>query len=142
MSRLVAASFVVVVLGATAVFAQSHSSPPAAKPMDYDTFCRLPDAQTKREAFSTMTPAQRTAVVKTQIERWRDANKARLKADQVAHLAEMLALITDDTYADGPAGEASRQKARALTEKTSQLFTREDMSAMQPNAECIKKSTD
>ena len=112
---------------------------PAAKPIDYDTYCKLADPESKRAAFMATTAESRGTLVKTQIERWRDANQARLDDKQKASLEALINAITSDTYADGPQGEEARSKARAITAEHQRLFTREDLMAMQPGAPCMPK---
>jgi len=111
----------------------------AAKPIDYETYCKLPDTESKRAAFFATTAENRGTLVRTQIERWRDANQARLDDKQKASLAAVIKSITADTYVDGPEGEESRVKSRALMAEVERLFTRDDLMAMQPNAPCIAK---
>jgi len=108
--------------------------------IDYDSYCKLADVTAKREAFFATTPENRGVLVRTQIERWRDANKARLSEVQLTFLAELLATVTPDTYADGPKGEEARQKSRPLAAKSAELFSRADNEAMQPNGPCIPKA--
>ena len=111
----------------------------AAKPIDYDTYCKLPDTESKRTAFFATTAETRGTLVRTQLERWRDANQARLDDKQKASLAAVIKSITSTTYVDGPEGEESRIKSRALMAEHERLFTRDDIMAMQPNAPCIAK---
>lgn len=108
--------------------------------IDYDSYCKLPDVTAKRQAFMATTAENRGVLVRTQLERWRDVNKTRLSETQLAFLAELLATITPDTYADGPKGEEARQKSRPLAEKATQLFSSADNQEMQPNGPCIPKA--
>ena len=133
MGRLVVSLFLVA--GACGIaIAQTPS------PIDYDTFCKLPDPQAKRTAFLATSAENRGTLARTQVERFRDENKSRLSADQASALADMLAAITAETYADGPQGEAQRAKARAVSEKVQTLFNAADLQAMQPTGPCIAKS--
>src|SRR6187401_987193 len=109
------------------------------KPIDYDTFCKLPDQQAKKIAFSTTTSESRGTIAKTHLERWRDANQARLDDKQKAALAELIKSITSDSYGGGPQGEEARVKTRAIIANVERLFTREDMMAMQFTEACIPK---
>ena len=111
----------------------------AQQTVDYDIFCKLPDTQTKRETFLAVSPDNRAQLVRTQLERWRDANRAKLTEKQLTALAELIAAITPDTYAEGPKGEEARVKARSLSELQFQLFTMDQVQAMQPYAPCIAK---
>jgi hypothetical protein len=109
-------------------------------PIDYETFCKIPDMESKRSAFMATTAENRATLIRTQLERWRDANKAKLKPEQIASLADLIAAITPDTYKDGPEGEAQRIKSHAVIEKQNALFTPAEIQAMQPSAGCIAKS--
>jgi len=114
----------------------------AVKPIDYETYCKLPDPESKRAAFRTTTAESRGTLVRTQLERWRDANQTRLDDKQKASLAALINSITSDSYADGPQGEEARIKSRAIIADHERLFTKEDLMAMQPNAPCIAKKAD
>ena len=107
--------------------------------IDYDTFCKVTDIDAKRSAFLATTAENRGVLVRTHIERWRDANKARLNEKQLTFLTDLMASITPDTYADGPKGDEARVKARPLVEQTRQHFSNEDNQAMQPFGPCIAK---
>jgi len=111
----------------------------AGQNVDYDTFCKLPDAQAKRTAFLATSSENRAVLVRTQIERWRDANRARLSDKQLSALADLIAAITPDTYGEGPKAEEARVKARPLAEAQRTLFTNDEIQAMQPNGPCIAK---
>jgi len=118
-----------------AVMAQTQ----AAKPIDYETYYKLPDAEAKQAAFRATTAESRGTLIKTQLERWRDANQSRLDEKQKAVLAELIQSITPDTYAEGPQGEAARIKSRAIIARFEALFSQADLMAMQPGAACISK---
>lgn len=110
-----------------------------AKPIDYDTYCKIADGAAKKAAFMATTAENRGTLVRTQLERWRDANQARLDEKQKAVLAELIQATTAETYADGPQGEAARLKGRAIIARFEPLFTQSDIMAMQPDAPCIAK---
>ena len=107
--------------------------------LEYDAFCKLPDAQIKREAWLAASAENKAVLIRTQIERWRDANRARLNDKQLASLAELIAAVTADTYGEGPKAEEARAKARPLAEAQRQLFTSDEIQAMQPTGPCIAK---
>ena len=111
----------------------------AGQNLEYEVFCKLPDAQTKRDAFMATSPDNRAVLVRAQLERWRDANRPRLNDKQLAAMEMLIASITADTYGEGPKAEDARTKARPLAEAQRQLFTTEDMQAMQPTGPCIAK---
>lgn len=106
---------------------------------DYDTFCKIDDPAEKRQAFLGTTAENRGKLIRTHLERWRDANKARLNEKQLAHLSAMIDSITAETYADGPAGEKAREKSRALEAQSRELFSMPDLQAMQPTGRCLPK---
>ena len=133
--RILASAFVAVCLLTGPAVAQQ-----TAKPIDYDTFCKLPDVEAKRSAFFEATPATRADLVRTQVERWRDANRARLTEVQLKALTDLIASITPEVYSDGPTAEEQRVKARRVSEQQFQHFTREEVQAMQPNSPCIAKA--
>ena len=111
----------------------------APQKVTYETFCSLPDDQARRAAFNAVTPENRAELVRTQLERWREANKSRLSSQQLALLAQMHALVTPESYTAGPAQEEARNKMRALEPKMVELFSVADIQAMQPNAPCPPK---
>ena len=137
MMRRAATCCVLAVL-TSGVMAQEQTAKPIA-PIEYDTFCKLPDQDTKRAAFLATTAENRATLVRTQLERWRDANQTRLNDKQKTSLAAVIKSITSETYADGPQGEEARIKSRALMTEFEPLFTRDDLMAMQPNAPCIAR---
>lgn len=119
----------------------AQGSAPVAQtqaPITYDAFCKLaPDD--KRTAFK-QTPAENRAVlVRTQVERWRDANVAQLNAAQIEALKEMLAVITPEAYSGAPRTDEASARLRALEAKMMTLFSREENQAMQPTGPCIAK---
>ena len=111
----------------------------AGKAIDYETYCKLPDAGAKKAAFNATTAEIRGMLARTQIERWRDANQARLDDKQKAVLAELIQSITSDSYAGGSQGEKARVKTREVIARFEPLFTRAELMAMQPDAPCLAK---
>lgn len=109
----------------------------APQVIEYEAFCKIADVQERRTAFLATTPDNRAMLVRTQIERWRDANRARLNAKQLDLLASLIAAVTPDAY--GPKAAEARAKIRPLEEAMSQLFTRDEIEAMQPTGPCIAK---
>ena len=105
--------------------------------LEYEVFCKIADVQERRTAFLATTPENRATLVRTQLERWRDANKARLNAKQLDVLAGLIAAVTPEAY--GPKAAEARAKIRPLEEAMSQLFTRDEIEAMQPTGPCIAK---
>lgn len=134
--RVMALGFAMLVGVGSHVAAQA---PQTGQNVAYETFCKLPDVQAKRTAFLAATPENRALLVRTQLERWRDANRGRLNDKQLAALADLIAAVTPDAYSEGPQHEEARVKARKLTETHLSLFTADQIQEMQPNAPCIPK---
>ena len=109
MRRTVLAS--VLALGSTLLAAQQP--PPAAKPMLYETYCQMERTE-KRAAFKSMPADHRATLMRTHLERWRDANKGRLSEPQLALLKEMLSATSPAMFGGGT--EAEQVKARELIE--------------------------
>ena len=132
--RLATISTLLVVLSC-GVIAQEQAS----KPIDYDTFCKLPDAGAKKAAFGATTAENRGTLARTHLERWRDANQARLDDKQKAAVAELIKSITAETYGNTPQSEEARVKSRALITDLERVFSKEDIRAMQFTEPCIPK---
>jgi hypothetical protein len=96
---------------------------PAA--VDYDTFMQQ-DVEGRIRTFNRITPENRAALVRTQIERWLAKNRDRLTAEQRAVMNENLAFVTTERYAQKMSPEEAA-RARALETRTAALFSREDM---------------
>jgi len=122
------------------VLAASRPSAQTPQKLEYDTFCKLPDVESKRQAFLATTPENRVELARTQTERWRDANKARLKPAQLTALANVIAAFTTELYSEGPKAEAARSAMREATRGLGEIFSREDVQAMQPGGPCIAKA--
>ena len=82
-----------------AMLALAMSGPAAPqqsqKTVEYDEFCKLP-AQAKKTVFFQTTAENRGRLVRTQMERWRDANQGRMNDAQKAALDEAIKLITSE----------------------------------------------
>ena len=104
----------------------------------YEVFCKLPDAESKRAAFVSTTAENQAELVRTQVERWRDASHARLNAKQLEFLKELIAFITPQAYA-GSRSDDVRTKQRDFAARQRTLFSASDLQAMQPNGPCIGK---
>jgi hypothetical protein len=110
------------------------------KAIDYDTFCKLSDVQARRAAFVAATPDNKAELARTQVERWRDANKAGMTPQQVELLSEMVALITPAAYTPGTGQDEARTKMRAIEGKMPLLSTVYNVQTMQPNGGCLPKA--
>ena len=109
--------------------------PPAASELEYETYCKKTQ-QEKRALFRAATPAQKAAIGRTQIERFRDANRARLSKDQLTLLADFLAAVTPRLF-DGD--NAAAATLAALETRLDQTFSSEDQDAMDRDGPCFPK---
>jgi hypothetical protein len=108
---------------------------PSAAELDYDTFCKKTQ-QEKRALFRAATPAQKAVIARTQMERFRDANRARLNKEQLTLLAEFLALLTPTVFEDNKEAQA---KLEALSDRVENAFSNEDQDAMDRDGPCFPK---
>ena len=107
---------------------------------DYDSFCKLPDAAKKREVFLATTPETRATLVRTHLERWRDANKSRLQPKQIQLMGDLIRLATAEVYGPGPRTKAMTDRMNALEKRSSELLSSDDLQAIQLNSPCVAKS--
>ena len=112
------------VSGAIAVLALSYltMAPSQAKPLDYDSLCKLDKAE-RRYAFMNTSREIRAEMMRIHFSRVLDAYRGEFTAEQYANIAELVATLTPETYTDGPAGEQARQKRQELAHRATQLFT-------------------
>ena len=108
---------------------------PAAAELEYDTFCKKTQ-QEKRSLFRAAPPAQKAALARNQMERFRDANRARLTKEQLDLLAEALAALTPAAFEDNKEAQA---RMAALTERLEKAFSSADQDAMDRDGPCIPK---
>jgi len=93
--------------------------------VSYDSFMHQ-DVPARIQLFNTLTPENRVEIVKTQIERWLEANQGRLTKEQIAIMEENLAFLTADLYRL-PRNPELMAKAKDLETRTAALLSREDM---------------
>jgi hypothetical protein len=110
--------------------------PPAAE--DYENFCKRPSDE-KLKLFNELPAENRAELVRTQMERWRDANQKRLTPPQMSSLKEMLEIVTPDLYRPEKQTEATTARMKELQTKQITLFTREDLTDMQLTGPCLAK---
>ena len=110
---------------------------PAGKPMAYETYCRMERAE-KRAAFKSMPAEHRAALMRTHLEKWREANKATLTEAQLAFLKEMAAATSPAMFGGGT--EAEQAKARDVVESlettADAVFTNDQRRALRYDAPC------
>ena len=128
---------IVLAIGSFAAHAQQPAPP--AQPMAYETYCQMERAE-KRAAFKAMPPEHRVQLARTNMERWREANKSTLSEAQLGLLKEMIAAITPSMFGGGT--EADQRQARelgeALEERADALFTNDVRRALRYDAPCVK----
>jgi hypothetical protein len=106
--------------------------------VDYDTFMQQ-DVQRRIRTFNQITPENRAELVRTQITRWVDQNRARLTPEQLKMMEENLAFVTAARYQQPPNDE-DKTRANDLQARTVALFSRDDIrQAMTINATYIPK---
>ena len=112
---------------------------PAAAPVPYDTFCAKTRME-KQDLFKTMTPEQKTVLWRTQIERFRDANDARLNDEQRAVLKDFHEAIPEGV-APRPYPPATEAKLKAIEGRIGTAFSRDELRAIDNYGPCIAKKT-
>jgi hypothetical protein len=124
-------------IGSITVAAQQ--APPSGKPMPYDTYCQMERTE-KRAAFKAMPAEHRVVLARTQMERWRDANRARLSEAQLGLLKELIAATTPAMYGGGSEAEQRHAKelAETLERRVDALFTNDERRALRYDAPCVK----
>lgn len=95
--------------------------------VDYDTFWQQSRSD-QVATFNRLTPENRSTLVRTQIRRWTDANRARLNPEQSQFMAEMLTFISADLYRQ-PMPDALAERSKELVAHAMKLFSREDFAA-------------
>ena len=110
-------------LSVVALVAQSTSRPP----VDYDSFWTL-DLDGRLRAFNEVTPENRADLVREHLQRWIDANRERLNAEQLKVLGEAVAAITPDLYTL-PRQPEALERMKALEAKTTAVMSRDDVMA-------------
>jgi hypothetical protein len=115
----------------------AQSTPAQTAPPAYDTFCSQ-TRQEKQAMFKTIPIDQRAALARTQLERFRDANAARLSAEQKALIQEWITI--------GVAAQLTRPRTpemeatlAALGPRIEAAFTRDDQRVMDEYGPCIPK---
>jgi hypothetical protein len=112
------------------------SAPPAAK-LSYDDYCRKAVPE-KRAVFATFTPAQRIAMARTQLERWREMHRKRLTSTQLALIEEWITVALPLDF-NRPRPADARPRLRALEERLVAVFTEAELEAMEEHGPCLPK---
>ena len=112
---------------------------PAAKPLPYETYCQMERTE-KRALFKSLPSDERARLARTHIERWHDANKAKLSEPQLSLLKEMIAAISPAMFDGGTAAEQAKAKSliEDLESRVDSVFTNDQRRALRYDAPCAK----
>ena len=114
---------------------QAAAPPPAA--ITYEAYCQQDEAE-KRKVFRAAPPETKATLARTQIERWRDANRSTLTADQLDVIKELLSVTTTETFALGRADQ--RARLSTVEARAGAAFKGRELDAMGPSGPCLPKT--
>jgi hypothetical protein len=131
---------VVSLIAAAAAVSQTPSpqNPPAASELEYETYCKKEEKE-KRRLFRAATPDQQSTLARTQIERWRDANRAQLSQEQVKVLQELWTMAVPAMFERTAEGKA---KLADFEARADAAFSGAEMDAISPYGPCIATKPD
>ena len=109
--------------------------PPAAAELEYDTYCKKTQ-QEKRALFRAGTPDQKNLIARRQVERWRDANRAKLSKEQLTLLGDFVAIITPALFSGDKDAQA---KLEAVGKRMEEAFTSAQIDEMDRDGPCMPK---
>ena len=131
-----AGALVSIALGFACLFSSGAAA--QASKVEYDEFCKL-EVTAKDRLFAAITPENRAELIRTQLQRWLEKNRARLTPEQVKVIEENISFIKADLYKI-PRREEDMATAKKLEQRTLALMTREDMTeAFTIFGSCIPK---
>ena len=118
----------VLVLAVIGVVALAFSSSVSAQAptVDYDTLMQQQDKAAIRRQFAQLSPENKALIVRTQIERWINANRARLLPAQLQVMQEMAAVVSPDLYSPNRT-EATLARVQELEKRAISLLGKEDV---------------
>jgi hypothetical protein len=116
---------VLAVIGVAAL-AFSSSVSAQATTVDYDTLMQQQDKAAIRRQFAQLSPENKALIVRTQIERWINANRARLLPAQLQVMQEMAAVVSPDLYSPNRT-EATLARVQELEKRAISLLGKEDV---------------
>ena len=118
----------VLVLAVIGVVALAFSSSVSAQAptVDYDTLMQQQDKAAIRRQFAQLSPENKALIVRTQIERWINANRARLLPAQLQVMQEMAAVVSPDLYSPNRT-EATLARVQELEKRAISLLSKEDV---------------
>ena len=96
-----------------------------SSPVTYDAFMQL-DASERLRRFEQITPVNRAAILREQLERWRGLRADSLTAEQHAILTEVAAFIRPEHFDGSRRTSAEIEAFMALQKKASSVFTQEE----------------
>ena len=93
--------------------------------VSYDAFM-LVDASERLDAFQTLTPDNRAALLREQLARWRQLHASRLTPQQEQVLTEVAGFIQPDMFTTTRRPPSAVEAYMALQRRVSEAFTGED----------------
>jgi hypothetical protein len=90
----------------------------------------------KRRLFRAATPDQQSALARTQIERWCDANRTQLSQEQVKVLQELWTMAVPAMFERTAEGKA---KLADFEARADAAFSGAEMDAISPYGPCIAR---
>jgi len=112
---------------AVIVAALAFSSSVAAQaPVDYDTLMQQQDRVAIRRQFAQLSPENKAVIMRTQVGRWIDANRARLSPAQLQVMQEMAAVVSPDLYSPNRT-EVMLARVQELEKRAISLLGKEDV---------------
>ena len=128
-----------IAIAVAAICLLARTTAAQASRIEYDVFCSM-DLKNKERVFGEISPENRAALVRTQIQRWLDKNRSRLTAEQIKIMEENIAIVKADLY-KFPRNEVELEKAKSLEQRTLAVMSREDMAeALTIFGSCIAKT--
>jgi hypothetical protein len=129
-----------VLIVAAASLQTSAGQKPNPKMMSYESYCQMERAE-KRKHFKGTTPEHRAQLARTHLERWREANRAQLNAQQLALLEDMIAAMVPATFDGGSPAERTEaaKVVESLETRADALFSRDQVRALRYDAPCAAK---
>jgi hypothetical protein len=123
-----------------AVCASVLVSGQVAAKLDYDTYCKLPTIEAKQQAMAAVSNENGFEILHTHYQRFLDANRARLSAEQTALLQEMIAALASLSAPKQAQKPPDFMALGKLVEKQRTVFSAEDNQRLKPTTGCIPKS--
>ena len=110
----------------SSVSAQAPTVSAQAPTVDYDTLMQQQDKAAIRRQFAQLSPENKALIVRTQIERWITANRARLSPAQLQVMQEMAAVVSPDLYSPNRT-EGTLARVQELEKRAISLLGKEDV---------------